>query len=113
MSNIQKIKLPETKPDCCRECKLLGIVPKGYPAPKYSKKTFLCLGALKAMTEDKTTKRESESNDPKHPLRRPCDEHWDRWLTNQNRIVCVNKALYRDSRDPYLAMIYPTIDFDD
>ena len=111
--NKQKVQLTERKPDCCRECRLLGIVPKSYPAPKYSKKRFLCLGTLKAMSEDKTTKRESESNDPKHPLKRPCDEHWDRWMSNQGRIVCVNKALYRDSRDPYLAMIYPTIDFDD
>jgi hypothetical protein len=34
-------------------------------------------------------------------------------MTNPRRILEVNKALYRDSRDPYLAMIYPTIDFDD
>ena len=81
--------------------------------PKYSKKTFLCLGAVKAMTEDKTKKRASESNDPKHPLTRPCDAHWERWMTYPRRIIEVNKALYRDSRDPYMAMVYPTIDFDD
>lgn len=113
MSNYQNVPLPETKPDCCRDCKLLGIVPKGYPSPKYSKKTFLCIGVAKAMTEDKTFKRESQANDPKHPLVRPCDNHWDRWMTNPRRILKVNKNLYRDSRDPYLAMIYPTIDFDD
>lgn len=113
MSNVQKIQLPETKPDCCRECKLLGLVPKGYPAPKYSKKTYLCIGAAKAMTEDKTFKRESESNDPKHPLERPCDAHWERWMTNPRRILCVNKHFYRDSRDLYLSRIYPTIDFGD
>ena len=111
MSNVQKIMLPEVKPDCCRECKLLGLVPKGYPAPKYSKKTHLCIGVPKAMTEDKTFKRESLSNDPKHPLKRPCDDHWDRWMTYPRRIITVNKALYRDSRDPYMSSLYPPIKF--
>lgn len=113
MSNIQKVQLPENKPDCCRECKLLGLVPRDYPMPKYCKKTYLCIGVPKAMTEDKANKKESECNDPKHPLKRPCDDHWDRWMTNPHRILKVNKTFYRDSRDQYLSKIYPTIDFDD
>ena len=111
MSNIQKVSLPATKPDCCAECKLLGLVPKSVERPKYSKETFLCIGTAEAMSERKTRIRESESNDPKHPLRRPCDDHWGRWMTYPHRILKVNKALYRDSRDPYMASIYPEIKF--
>ena len=69
--------------------------------------------AAKAMTEDKANKRESECTDPKHPLQRPCDLHWDRWMTYPHQIIKVNKALYRDSRDPYLETRQYTIDFDD
>ena len=112
MSNTQKVQLPEKKPDCCRDCRLLGMVPKG-KRKRYSKKTFLCLGVVKAMTEDKTFKKESECKDPKHPLERPCDEHWDRWMNYPRRIINVNKKLYGDSRDLFLGRIYPTIDFDD
>ena len=64
-------------------------------------------------TEDKANKRESECTDPKHPLQRPCDLHWDRWMTYPHQIIKVNKALYRDSRDPYLETRQYTIDFDD
>lgn len=113
MSNIQKVVLPPMKPDRCVDCPLLGLVPKGVEKPKYSKKTYLCIGVAKAMSEQKTCLRESEKNDPKHPLERPCDNHWDRWMTYPRRILKVNKALYRDSRDPYMANLYPTIDFDD
>jgi hypothetical protein len=113
MSNIQKVQLPPHKPDCCADCPLLGLVPKNAARPRYSKKTHLCIGLAKAISERKTHIRESESNDPKHPLQRPCDEHWDRWMTYQRRIITVNKALYRDSRDPYMSNLYPTIDFED
>ena len=113
MSNIQRVKLPPAKPDCCAKCPLLGLVPKSAEKPKYSKKSHLCIGLQKAMTEDKANKRESECTDPKHPLQRPCDLHWDRWMTYPHQIIKVNKALYRDSRDPYLETRQYTIDFDD
>lgn len=111
MSNIQKVLLPVVKPDCCADCPLLGLVPKSVSRPKYSKKTHLCIGTAKAISERKTHIRESQSNDPKHPLERPCDAHWERWMTYPRRIIKVNRALYRDSRDPYLTVIYPEIDF--
>ena len=111
MSNIQKVLLPPTKPDCCADCPLLGIVPKNVARPKNSKETRLCIGTAEAMSERKSVKRESESNDPKHPLKRPCDDHWDRWMTYPRRIITVNKALYRDSRDPYMSSLYPPIKF--
>ena len=113
MANVQKISLPETKPDSCRDCKLLGLVPKGASKPKYSKKSHLCIGVPKAMTEDMADKRASECTDPKHPFKRPCDEHWERWTSNPGRIIKINKTFYRDSRDEYLAKIYQTIDFGD
>ena len=111
MSNIQKVQLPPTKPDCCADCPLLGLIPKNAPRPKNSKETRLCIGTAEALSERKSVKRESESTDPKHPLKRPCDDHWDRWMTYPQRILQVNKALYRDSRDPYMSNLYPPIKF--
>ena len=67
MSNIQKVQLPPKKPDCCTECPLLGLIPKSVERPKYSKETRLCIGTAEALSERKTTIRESEQNDPKHP----------------------------------------------
>ena len=111
MRNIQKVLLPPTKPDSCADCPLLGIVPRSVPRPKNSKETRLCIGTAEAMSERKSVKRESESTDPKHPLRRPCDDHWARWMEYPRRTITVNKALYRDSRDPYMASLYPPIKF--
>ena len=111
MSNIQKVQLPPKKPDCCTDCPLLGLIPKSVERPKYSKETRLCIGTAEALSERKTTIRESEQNDPKHPLKRPCDDHWDRWMNYPRRILNVNKALYRDSRDPYMSNLYPPIKF--
>ena len=113
MSNKQKVLLPEQKPDRCVDCPLLGLIPKNVERPKYSKETRLCIGTAEALSERKSTLRESEATDPKHPLKRPCDDHWDRWMSYPRRIIIVNKALYRDSRDPYLETRQYTIDFDD
>ena len=110
--NIQKVQLPPAKPDCCAECPLLGIVPKTVERPKYSKETHLCIGTAppEALSERATRKRASEC-DAKHPLRRPCDLYWDMWMGLPRRILNVNRALYRDSRLPYMATQYPEIKF--
>lgn len=113
MANYQKVKLPAVKPDRCVDCPLLGLVPAGVARPRYSKKSHLCIGTAVAMSKAKTEIRASESNDPKHPLERPCDEHWERWMAYPRQILRVNKALYRDSRDPYMLDRYPEINFGD
>lgn len=110
MSNIQKVPLPPHKPDCCAECPLLGVIPKDVERPKYSKETHLCIGTAEARSERGTRVRASEC-DAKHPLRRPCDDHWDMWMSLPRRILNVNRALYRDSRLPYMSKQYPEIKF--
>ena len=111
MSIVQRVQLPPNKPDCCAECPLLGLVPVDYPRPKHSKETHLCLGTAHALSKKKTLLRASQKCDPKHPLKRPCDEHWDMWMTKPRHILEVNRALYRDSRLPYLSKQYPIIIF--
>lgn len=109
--NKHKIQLPDHIPDRCVSCPLLGVVPATVDRPKYSKEAFLCIGTAEAMTAAMTKTRVSEKTDPKHPFRRPCDGHWDMWLSNPRRILEVNRALYRDSRLPYMASWYPEIKF--
>ena len=109
--NIQRVPLPSQKPDCCVECPLLGLIPKDVERPKYSKETFLCIGTSEALAERRTKKRASESNDPKHPHTRPCDDYWETWMTLPRRILNVNRMLYRDSRLPYMSKQYPEIKF--
>ena len=48
MSNIQKVLLPPTKPDCCADCPLLGIFGNEdkFPAPEE-------VNALEAVLKEK------------------------------------------------------------
>ncbi len=109
--NKHKIELPDYIPDSCVRCPLLGIVPATVEKPRYSKETFLCIGTAEAMTAAMTKTKVSEKNDPKHPFKRPCDGQWEIWLALPRRILEVNRALYRDSRLPYMATQYPEIKF--
>ena len=112
MSNIQKVKLPPTQPDCCAECPLLGLVPKTVARPKHSKETHVCLGTMEALTQRLTKIRASQRKDPvHHPLRRPCDNRWETWMTLVNRVLPVNRDFWRDCRIPYESTLQMQIKF--
>ena len=100
MSNIQKVKLPPCQPDCCAVCPLLGLIPKNVVRPKHSKETLVCLGTMEALTQ-RGSKIRASQRDQHHPLRRPCDDRWDMWMTLPNRILNVNRDYFRDCRIPY------------
>ena len=110
--NIIQIQLPPVKPDCCTECPLLGIVPKYVKRPKGSRKTRVCLGTMKAVTEQGSRIRASK-RDSHHPLHRPCDNRWNAWMQLPNQRLGVNIQSYNDCRIPYEASLQLRIDFSD
>ena len=77
--NIVQIKLPAEKPDCCATCPLVGLVPKHLRQHR-SKETHVCLGTMEALTGRGIQVRAS-GRDSNHPLRRPCDNRWEAWMT--------------------------------
>lgn len=99
---LTPIQIHPERPDCCADCPLLGIIPKGHPSlPKYSKKSHVCLGTRRAMTEAETYKRSSTWTDTKHPIHRPCDEFWEMWLGHPEQKVLIPDGWYRECRIPY------------
>ena len=110
MSNIQKVLLPSSQPDCCAECPLLGLVPKYVARPKNSKETHVCIGTMEALTQ-RGSKIRASQRDEHHPLRRPCDSRWDMWMTLPRRILNVNRVYYRDCRLPYETTLQMQIKF--
>jgi len=100
MSNLQKVQLPPIKPDNCASCVLCGLLPRTVSRPKYSKETHVCLGTMEAMTK-RGIKIKASQRDAHHPLRRPCDDRWDMWMTLPRRILNVNRQFYAECRIPY------------
>ena len=71
------VQLPPIQPDCCAECPLLGEIPKS--ERKFgSQETLVCLGTREAMNA-RISRSRSSKHDVKHPLKRYCDEDWERW----------------------------------
>ena len=110
MSNLQKVQLPPTQPQACSSCPLCGLLPRYVQRPKHSKETHVCLGTMEALTKRGIHIRASE-RDKHHPLRRPCDDRWDMWMTLPRRILNVNRTFYRDCRLPYENTIQMQIKF--
>jgi len=98
--NIIQIQLPPVQPDCCAECPLLGLVPKYVNRPRNSKETHVCIGTMEALTQRGSKVRASE-RDSNHPLRRPCDNRWNAWMSLPNHKLGVNIDSYNDCRIPY------------
>lgn len=106
------VQLPYLQPDCCIDCPLLGIVPDNADRPKGSRKTRLCIGTMKALTEQSTHILAS-SKDKKHPLRRPCDTRWEAWMHLPGRKFGMSWKAYLTSRVPLEQMLPLKIDFSD
>lgn len=93
------IKLPKLQPDCCMDCPLLGLIPKE-EREFGSQETLVCLATHHAMNARIARSKKSEHT-PKHPLKRYCDNDWDRWQLEpyfgNYPIRVVDLSRYRDS----------------
>ncbi len=74
---FNQVKIPKLQPDCCMDCPLLGEIPKE-ERPKGTQENLVCLGTHFAMSA-RAARSKSSNHDTKHPLKRSCDEDWDRW----------------------------------
>lgn len=74
-----KVKLPGDKPDCCFCCPLLGEIPKEERQGNGSQAILVCLGTEYAMSV-RAARSKASDHDSKHPLKRPCDQDWERWM---------------------------------
>ena len=97
--NIVQIQLPSEKPDCCATCPLVGLVPKHLRQHR-SKETHVCLGTMEALTGRGVQVRAS-NRDSNHPLRRPCDNRWNAWMTLPGRKLGISNISYIQCRIPY------------
>ena len=97
--NIVQITLPPEKPDCCAACPLVGLIPKHLRQHR-SKETHVCLGTMEALTGRGIRVRAS-SRDSNHPLRRPCDNRWNAWMTLPGRKIGISNVSYIQCRIPY------------
>jgi len=76
---FENVSLPIEQPDCCWECPLIGLIPKD--ERKFgSQETLVCLATSQAMNARIARSRMS-AHTSKHPLKRHCDDSWDRWQT--------------------------------
>ena len=74
---FKHIQLHPEQPDCCNECPLLGLIPEA-EREFGSQETLVCLGTRHALNARIARSRKSEHT-PKHPLKRWCDDEWERW----------------------------------
>ena len=74
---FKQIYLRPEQPDCCNECPLLGLIPEA-EREFGSQETLVCLGTRHALNARIARSRKSEHT-PKHPLKRWCDDEWERW----------------------------------
>lgn len=113
MANYKKtfVRVPPVKPDRCWDCPFLGKVP---PAKlrKGSKKTFVCMARMKALTGRGVMIRASK-RDAAHPLNRPCDMYWAAYSASPKGRVQVNSLMYVECRVPFEQSLQYEIDFDD
>lgn len=103
--------IPPVKPDRCVDCPLLGIIPKER-RKKGSKKTMVCLGTMKAISQESTRIPESERAGTKHILHRPCDNKWDAWQSLPQMKIGISIQAYNECRIPYEQKQQYIIDFD-
>ena len=94
-----KVQLPLEQPSCCAACPLLGLIPQS-ERPKGSKETHVCLGTMEALTGRGVSVRAS-NRDTNHPLRRPCDNRWEAWMTMPGRKIGISNVSYIQCRIPY------------
>lgn len=92
------VVLPMVQPDCCAECPLLGLIPKGERL-KGSKETHVCLGTYEALS-GRGTKVRASGRDGNHPWRRPCDKKWGLWTTLPGRVFGYRSEYYLRYRLP-------------
>lgn len=74
---FKQIQLHPEQPDCCNECPLLGLIPEA-EREFGSQETLVCLGTRHALNARIARSRASQHT-PKHPLKRWCDDEWERW----------------------------------
>ena len=108
--NIIQVQLPIAQPDSCKDCPLLGLIPKEIKRPYRSQMTHICLGTMKALTA-RLSRRKASEKDARHPLHRPCDRVWKAWQTSPGMIIGINAEHYNRCRMPYIQSLQMQIDF--
>jgi hypothetical protein len=98
--NQTLIKLRPSQPDCCADCPLVGLVPSYVKKPKGSKETHVCMATFEALT-GRGIKIRASQRDSTHPLHRPCDNYWEKWVQLPGSYLPVPDELYLNSRLPY------------
>lgn len=108
---IYKQPVPPIKPDTCKKCPLLGIIPEGRRL-KGSKKTMICLGTMKAISKESISISEASRKGTKHPFHRPCDRKWAAWQQLPKAEIGISIKAYNECRIPYEQSLEYEIDFD-
>lgn len=108
---FEQVRLPSEKPDRCFDCPLLGIIPEAERYKKNSKKTHVCIGTRGALTRRGIKIRASEK-DANHPLHRPCDNVWSRWMTLPGHKLGILRDYMAKYREPFIQQLEMVIDFD-
>ena len=96
--------------DRCADCPLCGLIPEA-ERKDGTRKKYVCIGTMKALTSKGIWVKASK-RDAKHPLRRPCDQKWNAWMTLPKRRYNINIRLYTKYRLPFEQTIQVKIDFD-
>ena len=60
----------------------------------------MCLGTMEALTGRGIQVRAS-GRDSNHPLRRPCDNRWEAWMTLPGLKLGISNVSYIQCRIPY------------
>lgn len=107
------VKLRIEQPDCCFDCPLCGVIPKGYVGrPKGSKKTHVCLGTMEALSgRGITITASSKQHDPHHKLKRPCDTKWEAWIKLEDQYFMMPDEAYLQFRLPFEQKLQMKIKF--
>ena len=94
-----EVPVPPIKPDCCKLCPFIGMIPK-HKRKAGSKKTMLCIATLKAMSKESISIKESERAGTRHIHHRPCDNVYEAWKDYRHGFP-VGKEIYKECRVPY------------
>ena len=103
------IELPETKPDCCSFCPLIGVVPQESRDPK-RRAMFACMATHKFLTTKGVNVSASKVKEGGHKHHRPCDHLWELWQKLPGRKFNVAEIDYTKCIMPY-EQKYRTLQF--
>ena len=94
------IPIPPIKPDCCKVCPFVGVIPRR-KRKAGSKKTMVCMMKPTAMSPESIEIKESERAGTRHPHHRPCDRYYHAYREYYKRGFPVSEVIYIECRTPY------------